>query len=238
MTTTVIALYDTPDQAKRALDAVIAAGFRREDAEMLGNGGGAAASLVGKLRECGIEQGEAARFAQVIGNGAALITLAADDDRAEAAVALMEEHGARDLNEIAPPTESGDTDNETVPVIEERLEVGKRRVLRGGYRVTSRVSERPVTDTVRLNEERVDIERRPADRALTPAEAEAAFKDKTIEMTETAEVATIRKEARVVGEVSLRTEQSQREETVEGKVRRVDVDVERVEPARRDRENV
>ena len=61
-----------------------------------------------------------------------------------------------------------------------------------------------------------------------PGEADAAFEDKTLEMTETAEEVQISKEARVVGEVNLAKRVAEREETVRDTVRRTEVDVEQI----------
>src|SRR5690242_12849276 len=47
---------------------------------------------------------------------------------------------------------------EAIPVVEEELRVGKRRVAGGGVRVHSRVTERPVEEQVQLREERVNVE--------------------------------------------------------------------------------
>ena len=124
---------------------------------------------------------------------------------------------------------------ETVPVVEEGLEVGKRRIATGGVRVTSSVSERPVEETVTLREERVEADRHPADRELSPEEAEAAFQGGTVEMTGTAEEIEVGKTARVVGEVALGKRVGEREETVRDTVRRTEVEVEEVEPASRKR---
>ena len=57
-------------------------------------------------------------------------------------------------------------------------------------------------------------ERRAVDRDLRPEEAETAFEERTIEMTETSEEAEIEKQARVVGEVSLTKTAKEREQTV------------------------
>jgi len=115
-----------------------------------------------------------------------------------------------------------------IPVVQEELQVGKRQVNRGGVRVVSRVTERPVEEKVSLREERVHVERRPTDRPLTPADA-AAFRERTIEATETAEEAVVAKNARVVEEVVVSKDATQRTETVRDTVRRTDVDVQRTE---------
>ena len=124
------------------------------------------------------------------------------------------------------------TDNrETIPAAEEELAVHKRTVARGGVRVTTHVSERPVEETVHLREERVEVERRPADRKLSPEEADAAFEEKTVEMTETGEEVEVRKEARVVEEVSLNKRTEEHQQKVRDTVRHTDVELEEIEPS-------
>jgi len=113
-----------------------------------------------------------------------------------------------------------------IPVVEEQLEVGKRRVQRGGVRVYTRMTERPVEEQVTLREEHARVERRPVDRAATDADLNTAFKEGTIEVQETAEQAVVQKTARVVEEVEVGKEVSERTETVNDTVRRTEVEVE------------
>jgi uncharacterized protein (TIGR02271 family) len=122
---------------------------------------------------------------------------------------------------------------ETAPIVEEELSIGKREVASGGVRVTTSVEEKPVEKTVSLREEEVEAERRPTDYKLSPEEAEAAFEEKTVEMMGTSEEAEVSKTARVVGEVSLNKQTNEREQTVRDTVRRTDVEVEAVEPSSR-----
>ena len=114
--------------------------------------------------------------------------------------------------------------DEMIPIIEERLVVGKREVDRGRVRVRSYVVERPVEEQVRLHEERVSIERHPVDRALTDMDRDA-FKERTIEATSTSEEAVVSKEARIVEEVSVHKEATDRTETVRDTLRRTEVEV-------------
>jgi len=116
-------------------------------------------------------------------------------------------------------------DAETIKVMEERLRVGKREVSGGAVRVRSYVVERPVEEQVRLHEERVLVERRPVDRAVTGADA-AAFQERTIEASAKSEEAVVSKEARVVEEIALRKEVADRTETVRDTVRSTKVEVE------------
>ncbi|RYF98332.1 MAG: DUF2382 domain-containing protein, partial [Chitinophagaceae bacterium] len=75
---------------------------------------------------------------------------------------------------------------ETIDVIKEDLEIGKREVETGGVRLRSRIVERPVEESVRLREERVNVTRNPVDREATEAEINA-FEERDIEMIEKAE---------------------------------------------------
>ena len=92
----------------------------------------------------------------------------------------------------------------------------------GGARVHTYVTERPVEETVSLHEEHVTVDRRPVDRAAT--EGDMAFKEGTINVTETSEVPVVAKEARVVEEVVVGKTATDRTETVRDTVRRTDVD--------------
>ena len=114
----------------------------------------------------------------------------------------------------------------TVPVVEEDIAIGKREVERGHVRIASQVTEQPVEESVRLREEKVTVERRPADRPATEADFAAAGKD-VIEMTEKAEEPVVTKRARVVEEVVVHKDVTEHTETVRGTERRTDVDVQR-----------
>ena len=119
----------------------------------------------------------------------------------------------------------GAAGEERIPIVEERLRIGKREVGHGRVRIRSYVVETPVQEQVTLHEERVNVERRTVDRPLTSAD-EALFQERVIEATETAEEAVVAKEARVIEEVSLRKTAEERTETVRDTVRRTEVEVE------------
>ncbi len=114
----------------------------------------------------------------------------------------------------------------TIQLAEESLTVGKRLVNRGGARIRRYVVETPVEEQVRLRDEKVTLDRRPVTdgRPVTAAD----FKDETIEVTEQGEEAVVGKTARVVEEVSLRKEATERVETVRDTVRKEEVEVERL----------
>lgn len=121
---------------------------------------------------------------------------------------------------MAAPREA--TDEDKIQVIEERLRVGKREVAAGAVRVRSYIVERPVEEQVRLHEEHVTVDRHPVDRAA----GTGAFQERTIEARAMSEKAVVTKEARVVEEIELRKEATERTETVRDTVRRTEVEVE------------
>ncbi|MFC7734428.1 YsnF/AvaK domain-containing protein [Roseomonas sp. GCM10028921] len=119
---------------------------------------------------------------------------------------------------------AGRTNEERIPIVEERLRVGKREMDRGRVRVRSYVVETPVSETVSLREEHVHVERRPVD--LPASAVDDAFRERTIEAVEHAEEAVVAKEARVKEELVIRKETEQREQTVSDTVRHTEVEVE------------
>ena len=118
-------------------------------------------------------------------------------------------------------------DNLKAEVIEENLQVGKRVEQTGGVRLRSRIVEKPVEASVRLREEHVTVNRTPVNRAASEADFNA-FKEGEMEVTESAERAVVAKEARVVEEVSLGKQVTEREETIRETVRNTEVDVEQI----------
>jgi uncharacterized protein (TIGR02271 family) len=123
-----------------------------------------------------------------------------------------------DMTETAPATDK----DEVIPLAEENVEIGKRTVDRGTTRVRRYVVETPVEREVALHGERVTIERR---RPVDAAVAGDAFEERTVEVKETEEVPVIEKTARVVEEVAIRKEETERTEIVHDSVRREDVEV-------------
>ena len=178
------------------------------------------------------------KYAHVGRSGSIVTVHAQSEDEAERAADILDDNGAVDVNEKATQYGYGamggvgvDTDmnrtnaDQTIKVIEENLEVGKREVETGGVRLRSRIVERPVEESVRLREERVTVQRNPVNRPATDADLNA-FKEGTIEMTEHAEVPVVSKTANVVEEISVGKEVNERTETVRDTVRKTDVDVE------------
>jgi uncharacterized protein (TIGR02271 family) len=112
---------------------------------------------------------------------------------------------------------------EVLPLAEERLEIGKRTVDRGTTRIRRYVVERPVEENVTLRGERVTVERRPVETATAPGAS--AFEERVVEVHETGEEPVVAKTARVVEEVVVGREATERTETVKDTVRREEVEV-------------
>jgi uncharacterized protein (TIGR02271 family) len=218
---TVIATIDNAKVAQQLIDALLEAGFKDQDVEILD---GDEDALVAAIVERGFGQGDARGYAEAASRGKTVVAARAAPEKAEKAAAIMERY------ETSAGERSQEEQGETVQEVEEELSVGKRKVASGGVRVTTSVSERPVEKTVTLREEEVEVERRPADRKLKPEEAKAALQDKTVEMLGTSEEAVVRKEARVVGEVALGKRVEEHKEKVKDTVRRSEVEVETIKP--------
>ena len=134
------------------------------------------------------------------------------------------------VNTSNMPVESLEATNDTasmvLPVVEEEIRIGKREVETGGVRLTSSISETPVSEQVSLHEERVTVERRPLDQALDASTLEAALQDATFEVRESAEEVVVQKDARIVEEVVVGKTASERTETIQDSIRRTDVQIE------------
>jgi stress response protein YsnF len=196
-------------------------------------------------------------YSEAIRRGGTMVTVNAEGDMADRATDILERYDPVDIDErathyreggytgfdaSAPPYTAEETARERdshrsrageqgeirVPVVEEDIEVGKRQVRRGGVRVYNRMTETPVEKDVRLREEHVSVDRRPADRPVSEADIDS-LQEGTIEVTETAEEPVIAKRARVAEEVVINKEVSERTETVRDSVRRSDVNVEELD---------
>jgi uncharacterized protein (TIGR02271 family) len=188
-------------------------------------------------------QEEIGHYSEAVRRGGALLSVEVQDETEMAIVqARMEEGGAEDIDakvaawkstgytgfdaQAAPYTaEEIEAERQAIPVVREELVVGKREVDTGRVRVYSRETSTPVSESVNLREERATIERRPVDREAT----EADLRGGTVEVRESAEEAVVGKTSRVVEEVIVGKEASQRTETVHETVRGTEVEVERTE---------
>jgi uncharacterized protein (TIGR02271 family) len=126
--------------------------------------------------------------------------------------------------EIVPDDRAASAKGEDViPLREENVDIGTRTVDRGVTRVRRYVVETPIERDVTLHGERVTIERRrPIEGTNVPG---GAFEERTVEVRETDEVPTVEKTSRVVEEIAIRKEATERTEKVRDVVRREEVEV-------------
>lgn len=232
MTMTVIGLFETPEPARQARRDLPKAGCPEESIQLFD---AQRSDMVGALGALGIDEEDAEAFSGAVAKGAAVIAVEVEEDRADEVRSLLERCEARavDVYEDEGEEERGRQqgkgargERKVLPEAEEQVRIGKRRVVRG-VKASTHITERPVEKTLNLEEEKVRVRHREADRELSPEEAEKAFKESSVEMTETTEEAEVRKAARLIGEVELSKSTSERQETVRETARKTEVDVER-----------
>jgi stress response protein YsnF len=202
---------------------------------------GSGREIVESLTRFGFSRPDATHYYESLRRGHVVVAVETPEDRVARTGASMRKLGARAVTETASitaaqghgddaPIQEGLREEVTLPVVEEKLEVGKRQVNRGGVRVHSHIVEQPVQESVHLREERVRVERRPVSRDATEEDL-ADFKEGSIEIHETVEEAVISKRRRVVEEIVIGRETRERTQTISETVRRTQVDVEPLQPA-------
>ena len=196
---------------------------------------------------------DTAIYDRSVASGSTVVSVRVPEDHHESVAAILESHNPVDLDERAESyglasgvssslgmsagsigaatglttgATAATTKDGVIQLAEESLQVGKRAVVGGTTRIRRYVVATPVEKDISLHSERVVVERHPV--AGTATTGTADFTDRTIEMTETEEQAVVSKTARVVEEVALRKEASDRVETVKDTVRRQDVEIETV----------
>ena len=186
---------------------------------------------------------ESSKYSEVARHGSIVTVHTNSKDEAKRAAEILDKAGAIDVNERAAQyrnmsssskgswTGSGSSkgSSSSIPVVEENLQVGKREVETGGVKLRSRIIERPVEEKLRLREEHVNVERQPVNRPASEADLKN-FKEGERTIVEHAEKPMVNKEARVVEEVRLKKDTTEREETVRDTVRKQDVDVDKINP--------
>ena len=182
-------------------------------------------------------------YEEAMRRGTYLLSAEVDESEADRAASVLEQSGAIDLdtredewrrqdgNEGAreasttTPGENAAMEEERIPIVEERMRVGKRQVGRGSVRVRSYIVEEPVHEQVRLREERAEIERRPVNQPLEGAPGDDLLRERSVEVTETSEEPVVDKQAVVTEEVGIRKRAEERVEDVDETLRHTEVEV-------------
>lgn len=179
-----------------------------------------------ELAKLGISAEFSSSYHKSIRGGQVLVAVQVNEERVDAVSMVMNRYCSTDFPSERAEKELVNASAEvTVPVVQEELQVGKREIQRGGVHVVTHVTETPVTESVRLREEHITVERHPVDRPISVGDT-TAFKEGTFEVRQHAEIAVVSKEARVVEEVVIGKKVSEHTETVHETVRRTDVVVE------------
>ena len=242
----VVAVYDTEQNANAALTSLVSAGYRTGDISLIRNEGEAEKAglhepgLWKRLFGRDLEHDEAAVLGRSFKEGSVIVAVRVPESEAPNVMRLLDRHepvdvldrakayGLTGATAAAPkaPTPLKSADQEMLRLTEEQFNVGKRLVESGHTRVRRYVVEKPVDANITLHEEHVEVIRRAiSDPAYV---SDTDWSDKTIEITETAEEAVVNKTARVIEEIVVRKQGSDRTQAVHGTVRRQQVEVERI----------
>ncbi|HEV7718383.1 MAG TPA: YsnF/AvaK domain-containing protein [Arsenicitalea sp.] len=251
---TLTAFFDSRSDAEEAVERLNEAGIPRNSIRLVPGAEGDTSApsrpevhrgFFESLADFFMPEEDRHSYAEGLSRGGYLVTVTdLGGDLYATAIDILDDEGAVDFDEreaswrsqgwagdeamtaTAPgeATLSATGDEETIPVVEEELRIGKRDINLGRVRVRSYLREEPVSEDVNLRDERVTLERRPVDRPL--AAGDDAFEDRSIEAEEHAEEAVVSKQARVVEEIALRKEGTEHQETISDTVRRTEVEVE------------
>ena len=248
MSKTVVGLFKSTSEAQGVKHDLVRQGYSASDISVVANEekssvaatnptnaeGGLGAAISNFFRSLTSGDEEAQHYyAEGVNRGGAVLSVRVPDGKEDEVAECLERSGAQDVNDhpatsvTAHSSPRTGTEGASIPVVEETLQVGKRQVQRGGVRIYSHLVEQPVEATVQLREEHVRVGRQKVDRPATEGDF-AAFQEGTIELTETAEEAVVSKQARVVEEVVVGKDDSERTQTIRDTVRHTEVELEQL----------
>jgi len=255
MAQTVVGLFKNETDAQTAIDRLQQAGISRDQVDL--SRGSNRTQSTSSDRDSddngitrffkslfGSDSDDADRYSKMSNSGYSVVTVhAQSNDAAERAADILDNCGAANVDENARgyasnrqgiSSDRNRNEDATIERVEENLEVGKREVEGEGVRVRSRIIEKPVEENIRLREEHVRVDRQDVNRPVTDSDR-SAFQDQDIELTERSEIPVVNKEARVVEEIKISKDVSERTETVHDTVRNTEVDVDKLEGNNNDR---
>jgi uncharacterized protein (TIGR02271 family) len=250
----ITAVYDSKTDAQAARDRLLELGLREDHIEILDQGApgysGTSTTaehkgLWASIKEMFIPDDDRRAFEESIRRGGYLLVASAAAEQADAALEALEGSNAVDLerrqeqwraegwtgqdtaaaSSTAGAPDSSNSSEQTIPIVEERLRVGKREVDQGRVRVRSFVVAEPVHEEVPLREEHVEIERRPVNQPAATGAAGDLLRERTVEFQETAEEAVVAKEAIVTEELHVQKRADERVQQLDDTVRHTEVQV-------------
>ena len=128
------------------------------------------------------------------------------------------DHAMMEPNHVSETSER----DEVIPLAEEQVEIGKRRVDHA-TRIRRYVVETPVERQVTLRDETVEIERRRPVEGTSPGTG--AFEERTVEVHTSSEQPEVTKTANIAEEVVVRKTVTEHPETIRETVRKEQVEV-------------
>jgi uncharacterized protein (TIGR02271 family) len=252
----VVSVYDTVDKAKSALNVLKSSGIDTSDVSLLDRntlGTGIDQQHVGLWRRLfgeNVWEHEAAVYGDTLRKGGAVLAVRGPRDRVAKIMAILDAHDPVDVHEhaakigsdvpvqakalvtapgIAATTGAGK--NEVLRLAEEQMNVGKRLFETGTTRIRRFVTEKPVEQQVNLHEEHAKVVRRAVNDPDYISDIDWGDKEYTV--TETEERPVVSKTARVVEEIAVGREGSDRTETVRDTVRRQRAEIEKLDPSQK-----
>jgi len=252
----VVSVYDTMDKAKSALNVLKTSGVDTSDVSLLDRstlGTGVDQQHVGLWRRLfgdNVWEHEAAVYGDTLRRGGAVLAVRGPKERVAKIMAILDAHDPVDVHEhaeqigadvpvqakalVTTPSDAARTGagkEEVLRLAEEQMNVGKRLFETGTTRIRRYVTERPVEEQINLHEEHAKVVRR----AISDPNyiSDIDWSDKEYTVTETEERPVVSKTARVVEEIAVGREGSERTETVRDKVRRQQAEVEKLDPQRK-----
>lgn len=238
MANAVVAVFDQYAEAQSTVNELLVNGFEQNEVKLnseeapqverekpqQGGVKGFFQDLFGKGKE---DDDEIRLYDEAVRHGNYVVTaIASTDERSDLATEVMSHHHPIDIDERSSEWIGKGKEERSIPVIEEEVKIGKREVAGGGVRIFKNVYEVPVEEDLTLRDERVTVERVPVDKPATEADL-GAFKEGSLEFRERSEEPVISKKARVVEEVRVGKEVTERTERIKESAKRTDIEVER-----------
>ena len=237
--TTVLCLFHTQEHAQQALADLQNSKVPTGAISVIGSSSTSSNSTgqsVSALQQLNLPESDWRLLSDGLHAGGTIIVVSGPEAYTDTAEDIFSKHRAAQVDEKVISEDTGrqgaavaTAGEAVVPVVEEELVVGKRPVQRGGVRVYSHVVETPVEEKIVLQEEHAIVDRHAVNRPVTEADLEK-LKIQSVEITESEEVPVVEKSARVVEEVLVTKEASERTERVTDTIRRTEVEIEPVDP--------
>ena len=260
MKKTVVAIFNSMDQAHDAADQLINNGFNRDDidvssgkeyAEDTHDGDNAITRFFKNL--FGSDDNETERYSKVAERGYVVTAYTESDEEARRVASLLDEYGAIDVDDNYHRNFSGKEYSGNTSY-NDRTE---------NYDDVNDITDKDVNRTIPIIEEDIEVGKRevvtggvrirsrivekPVEETLRLREEHInvernkvdraatddeinRFETGTVELTERSEIPDVRKTSKVVEEISLEKEVEHRDETVKDTVRKTEVDIDDIDP--------